>query len=92
MELMTKLNGTIEKVTKNEVIHAEMNIFAKCARQGISTDGAVLFVTLSPCFECSKLIIQGGIKEVIYLDEYRITDAIEFLRKANVKVTKYEEC
>ena len=77
-------------VTKNTVVHAEANALSYAARKGISVNNATLYVTLSPCYECSKIIIQSGIKTVIYDEEYRIKDAIEFLRKANIEVIKYE--
>jgi len=78
-------------ITKKTVVHAEANALSYAARKGISVDGATLYVTLSPCYECSKLIIQSGIKTVIYNEEYRIKDAIEFLKSANIEVIKYEK-
>lgn len=75
--------------TKNEVIHAEENAIAKAANIGISINGASMYVTLSPCIGCSKLIIQSGISEVIYLEEYRINEAISFLEKCQVKIRKF---
>jgi dCMP deaminase len=78
-------------VTNNEVAHAELNIFAKLAKNGSTgTKGSVLYVTLSPCFECSKLIVQSGVSKVYYLEEYRDTRPLEFLNKAGVEVIKYE--
>ena len=74
--------------TKKEVLHAESNAIAKCAKWISSTDGATLYVTLSPCFECSKTIIQSGIKRVCYCEEYRDKTGIEFLRKNNIIVDK----
>ena len=81
--------------TKKEVLHAESNAIAKCAKWMSSTDGATLYVTLSPCFECSKMIIQAGIKEVIYLsDKYDGTDgnlvAKHLFDTCGVKYTKME--
>lgn len=75
-------------VTKPEVIHAEANVISFAAKHGMATNGCSLVITHSPCYECSKLIIQSGIKEVFYDDEYRVSDAVEFLRKHNVKVEK----
>lgn len=72
------------------VIHSELNAISKAAKQGVSTNGTTLYCTLSPCYECSKAIIQAGISEVIYLDEYRIPDSIEFLKTCNIKVSKFE--
>lgn len=76
--------------TKPEVLHAELNAIAKLAKNGYSSSGATLYVTLSPCIECAKLIIQSGIKKVIYMDEYRLPDGISLLLKANIEVYKYE--
>lgn len=76
-------------MTKPEVLHAESNAISKCAKWGGSTDGATLYVTLSPCFECAKLIIQSGIKRVVYKEEYRDLSGIALLTKANIEVTKY---
>ncbi len=77
--------------TKKEVTHAELNIFAKLSKNGtIGTKDSTLYVTLSPCFECSKLIVQSGVKIVYYLEEYRDSSPIEFLQKAGVEVIKYE--
>jgi dCMP deaminase len=75
-------------ITKKEVIHAESNCITKCARSNESSDGSSLYVTLSPCMECSKLIIQSGIKEVFYKEEYRDTDGIKLLNKANINCIK----
>ncbi len=78
-------------VTKPYVLHAEANAITKVAKSGNSSDGATLYVTASPCLECSKLIIQAGIKRVVYRDEYRILDGVELLRRAGVEVVKYDE-
>lgn len=73
-------------VTKPYVLHAEANAITKIARSGNNSDGATLYVTDSPCIECAKLIIQAGIKRVIYAKEYRITDGVELLRIAGIEV------
>jgi len=73
-------------VTKPYVLHAEANAITKIARSGNNSDGATLYVTDSPCIECAKLIIQAGIKRVIYAKEYRITDGVELLRRAGIEV------
>ena len=78
-------------VTKPYVLHAEANAITKVAKSGNSSEGATLYVTASPCLECSKLIIQAGIKRVVYRDEYRILDGVELLRRAGVEVVKYDE-
>ena len=73
-------------VTKPYVLHAEAHAITKIARSGNNSDGATLYVTDSPCIECAKLIIQAGIKRVIYAKEYRITDGVELLRRAGIEV------
>ncbi|MBR4826381.1 MAG: dCMP deaminase family protein [Bacteroidales bacterium] len=77
-------------VTKPYVLHAEANAISKVAKSGNNSEGATLYVTASPCIECSKLIIQCGIKRVVYKDEYRLTDGIELLRRAGVEVEKVD--
>ena len=73
-------------VTKPYVLHAEANAITKLARSSNNSDGATLYVTASPCIECSKLIIQAGIKRVIYAEQYRLNDGIDLLRRANIEV------
>ena len=73
-------------VTKPYVLHAEANAITKLARSSNNSDGATLYVTSSPCIECSKLIIQAGIKRVVYGEQYRLTDGIDLLRRANIDV------
>ena len=77
-------------VTKPYVLHAEANAITKVAKSGNSSQDATLYVTASPCMECSKLIIQAGIKRVVYRDEYRLTDGIDLLRKAGIEVEKVD--
>ena len=72
-------------LTKWYVLHAEANAILKVARSTQSCEGATLYITLSPCKECSKLIHQSGIKRVVYLDEYKDTSGVDFLRKAGVE-------
>ena len=60
------------------------------AKSGNSSQGATLYVTASPCMECSKLIIQAGIKRVVYKDEYRLTDGVDLLRRAGIEVEKID--
>jgi len=74
--------------TKPEVLHAESNALAKIAKSTVDSKGADLYVTMSPCCQCSKLIIQSGIKNVFYSEEYRDTKGIELLKKANINVNK----
>ena len=73
-------------VSKPYVLHAEANAITKIARSGNNSDGSTLYVTDSPCIECSKLIIQAGIKRVIYNREYRIMDGVDLLRRAGIEV------
>lgn len=77
-------NGNTNKFT----LHAEQNIIGFCAREGISMKNTVLYVTTSPCEECSKLIVSSGIKEVVYLKEYRKIEGIDYLKESKVKVRK----
>jgi len=73
-------------VTKPYVLHAEANAITKLARSSNNSDGSTLYVTASPCIECAKLIIQAGIKRVVYGEEYRLGDGIDLLKRANVQV------
>ncbi len=94
-------NGTpsgFENVCEDEnnvsypyVLHAEANAISKVARSNNSSDRATLYVTASPCLECSKLIIQAGIKRVVYGEEYRLKDGVNLLRKAGIEVVRLEE-
>lgn len=72
-----------------EVVHAELNSLGKCLEQGLSTKGATMYVTLSPCLECSKLLVRAGVRRVVYRDAYRKTDGIDYLIKYNVEVEQY---
>lgn len=73
-------------VTKPYVLHAEANAISKVAKSGNSSQGATLYVTASPCIECAKLIIQAGIKRVVYSDAYRLTDGVDLLIRAGIEV------
>ncbi len=75
-----------DDVTYPYVLHAEANAITKVARSNNSSDGSTLYVTARPCVECSKLIIQSGIKRVVFSELYRITDGIDLLKKAGVEV------
>lgn len=89
-------NGTpsgFENVCEDEdgntipyVLHAEANAITKIARSGNNSDGATLYVTDEPCIECSKLIIQAGIRRVVYAREYRLHEGLALLKRANVEV------
>lgn len=73
-------------LTKPYVLHAEANAITKIARSGNNSDGATLYVTDAPCIECSKLIIQAGIKRVIFARQYRLTDGLELLQRAGIEL------
>ena len=76
--------------TKPYVLHAEANAITKVAKSGNNSQGATLYVTDAPCLECAKLIIQAGIKRVVYVIEYSVRDCIELLRRAGIEVCKYD--
>lgn len=73
-------------ITLPYVLHAEANAITKLARRSNNSEGATLYVTASPCIECSKLIIQAGIKRVVYGEHYRLEDGIKLLERANIEV------
>lgn len=74
-------------VTKPYVLHAEANAITKIARSGNSSEGATMYVTASPCIECAKLIIQSGIRRVVYSEKYRLEDGLDLLKRAGIEVT-----
>lgn len=76
--------------TKKEVLHAETNAISKCAKWHSSTVDGTLYVTLSPCIDCAKLIIQAGITRLVYLDEYRDVSGIKLLNKVGIKVQQLD--
>ena len=76
-------------LTKPYVLHAEANAITKVAKSGNSSDGATLYVTTSPCIECSKLIIQSGIKRVVYHDQYHKDDGLDLLKRAGIEIIRY---
>ena len=73
-------------LTKPYVLHAEANAITKIACSSNSSKGATMYVTTSPCIECAKLIIQAGIRRVIYSEKYRLEDGLDLLRRANIEV------
>ena len=75
-----------DNVSKPYVLHAEANAITKLARSSNNSDGATIYITASPCIECAKLIIQAGIKRVVYGEKYRLTDGIELLERAGIEV------
>lgn len=74
--------------TKDTVVHAELNAILFCAKYGIMTDGADLYVTMCPCQKCASALIQAGIKHVYYLDDYRDMSAIELLNEAGIEINR----
>jgi dCMP deaminase len=76
--------------TKPYVLHAEANAITKVAKSGNSSADATMYVTSSPCLECAKLIIQAGIRRVVYTENYRSADGINLLRRAGIEVTNVE--
>lgn len=91
-------NGDVElinpdgtKTTNPLVLHAESNAILKCAAHQGGAEGCTLYVTLNPCLECAKLIIQAGIKRVVYRTNYRILDAIDILESAGIEIVKLEK-
>jgi len=77
-------------ITKSYVLHAEANAITKVAKSNNSSEGATLYITSSPCMECAKLIIQAGIKRVVYKDDYHKADGIELLSRAGIEINRYE--
>ena len=73
-------------LTKPYVLHAEANAITKIARSNNSSEDATMYVTASPCIECAKLIIQAGIKRVVYSEHYRLEDGVELLKRAGIDV------
>lgn len=73
---------------KSRTVHAEQNVIAFCARHGISTDGCIMFITLSPCQDCMEVMVQAGIIGIWYKEEYRCTDAFEIAKKQNIIINR----
>ena len=73
-------------VTKPYVLHAEANAITKLARSSNNSEGATIYITASPCIECARLIIQSGIKRVVYGEKYRLTDGVDLLERAGIEV------
>ena len=78
-------------VTKSYVLHAEANAITKVAKSSNSSDGSTLYITTSPCMECSKLIIQSGIVRGVFQEKYRITDGLDLLKRANIELVHLPE-
>ena len=76
--------------TKPEVLHAELNCILKCAKEGVSSEGSTLYVTLSPCESCASMIAEAGIRRVVYKEKYRCEKGIEALIKYNILVNQFK--
>ncbi len=75
-----------KSLTKPYVLHAEANAITKVAKSNNSSEGATLYVTNSPCIECAKLIIQSGIKRVVFSEKYRKQEGLKLLKRANIEL------
>jgi len=80
--------GTDNDTQTNPVLHAEAHAIAKVARSNLSTEGATLYCTLSPCIDCSKLILASGICRVVYQSEYKCTNGIEYLSRHGIIINR----
>ena len=80
---------TNENETHWYVIHGEANAILKCARNGHSCDGSTLYQTHSPCKDCSKLILQSGIKRLVYIEDYKDLSGLDFLKNSGIEIVKY---
>jgi dCMP deaminase len=78
-----------DDVTHWYVLHAEANAILKCAKWGNSCNESTLYITLSPCKDCAKLILQAGITRVVYLDDYKDSSGLDFLRESGIEIKKY---
>jgi dCMP deaminase len=78
-------------VTKPEVIHAELNCIMKAAREGVSCVNATVYVTLAPCVQCAAMMLQAGVKRVVYLQQYRDDSGVKLLQESNVVVQLYDQ-
>ena len=78
-------------VTKNIVVHAEMNALCFCAKTEIESEGSTIYLTLSPCANCALAMIQSGIKRVVYLEKYRNISGIKILEQAGIKVEQFDD-
>lgn len=84
------ITGEHEPYTKPDVLHAELNCLMKSSREGVSVVGGTIYITLSPCIQCSAMLIQAGIKRVVYLQPYRCQKGLDLLQQAGIIVDKLE--
>ncbi len=89
-ETYPKNGNDLALVTKSEVLHAESNAITKLAKSTQSSNGATMYITISPCLDCAKLIIQSEIKRVVYKEFYRNNEGVDLLKKALIEVNHYE--
>lgn len=89
MDIMVSEYGFDCIKTKPEVLHAETNAITKLAKSTLESDGATIYLTDEPCFDCAKLIIQSGIKRLVCWREYRKKDGLELLKKAGIEIVRY---
>ena len=82
--------GYNPKTNETKTVHAEANIISFCAKEGISTNGCTMYITLSPCEKCAELIIQSGIKKIIFFEKYRCDNGLSKLFKHKVEYHHYE--
>jgi len=80
-----------DNTTKSYVLHAEANAITKVAKSSNSSEGSTLYITTSPCIECAKLIIQAGIKRVVFVEKYRITAGLDLLERAKIELVHIEQ-
>jgi len=78
-----------DNITHWYVLHAEANAILKCAKWGNSCNESTLYITLSPCKDCAKLILQAGITRVVYLEDYKDSSGLDFLRESGIEIKKY---
>ena len=84
------INGYNKETGETSTVHAEANLISFCAKEGISTKGCTIWVSLSPCIKCAELIIQAGIEEVIYLEEYRDISSLNLLASQGIIIKIYQ--
>ncbi len=89
-ETVSTTDGSTKLVTKPEVLHAESNAITKLAKSTQSSDGATMYITISPCIDCAKLIIQSGIKRVVFEKLYKNSEGVNLLKQANIEVISYD--
>ena len=85
------LGGGNWLVTKEEVVHSELNCVLKCAKEGVSTVGATVYVTLSPCVKCAAMLVTAGVERVVYLEAYRCKKGVDLLLKCGIMVNQLVE-